>query len=296
MAGPQLLLVLLMSYALSSEAYPGLFANKRAEGCLDHPGVKFAGHGAPKPDSTTTFAVKDSKGLPKKSFCPGGTYKIDVQFVEERQALLTASNGVLGTGDKRCLNRKYSANMRLDGFESSFTAPCDAAGTTILFKVTSAAGAKDYYHQATAEVDVGYTDGPCADISKAAQCKPVTTPIALPKTLSNAPKNLPEAPATKAPVPKIAAVAASTTPVAVVGAAAARTATPSSLVDGDAPPLDAKAGDKLLLRPVVKGPRNRMALLALHGALMLLAFVVLLPLGALVSRHRWVFGRDTRTR
>lgn len=125
--------------------------------------------------------------------------------------------------------------------------------------------------------------------------KPVTTPIALPKTLSNAPKNLPEAPATKAPVPKIAAVAASTTPVAVVGAAAARTATPSSLVDGDAPPLDAKAGDKLLLRPVVKGPRNRMALLALHGALMLLAFVVLLPLGALVSRHRWVFGRDTRT-
>jgi hypothetical protein len=159
MAGPQLLLVLLMSYALSSEAYPGLFANKRAEGCLDHPGVKFAGHGAPKPDrwvalrstshsscnggsgkasrdqsafrgvtpgsipaahatawrqhqpSTATAAAappqhdhvrcQGFQGTSKKSFCPGGTYKIDVQFVEERQALLTASNGVLGTGDKR---------------------------------------------------------------------------------------------------------------------------------------------------------------------------------------------------
>jgi hypothetical protein len=40
---------------------------------------------------------------------------------------LCPSRNVLST-QTRSLNRKYSANMRLDGFESSFTAPCDAAG------------------------------------------------------------------------------------------------------------------------------------------------------------------------
>jgi hypothetical protein len=51
--------------------------------------------------------------------------------------------------------------------------------------------------------------------------------------------------------------------------------------------------DAVLLKPVISGDRATWAFL--HGALMMGAFGLLLPVGALLARHRWMFGRDPRT-
>lgn len=58
--------------------------------------------------------------------------------------------------------------------------------------------------------------------------------------------------------------------------------------------MNQQAGDAILLKPVIRG-LGHSTWIYLHGALMLAAFALLLPLGALLARHRWMFGRDPRT-
>ena len=46
--------------------------------------------------------------------------------------------------------------------------------------------------------------------------------------------------------------------------------------------------------PGVRG-LNRPLCQFLHALLMLAAFALLMPLGALFARHKWMFGRDSKT-
>lgn len=72
-------------------------------------------------------------------------------------------------------------------------------------------------------------------------------------------------------------------PTAPSGNDTALMAAPPQLPGGDAPTL----------APVLGG--GRPLWVAVHGALMMAAFALLLPSGALLARHRWLFGPDART-
>lgn len=224
--------------------------------------------------------------------CPGGVYGVSIKFPERRLALVTATAGYMGS-DKRCWNRLYSGDKALyDGFQTNITVPCTAAGQPLIFKVTSAWGAKDAYHQTTAQIPVAYTNGPCAAVTAKAKCKPVTDPK-LPKA----------AKASDIPVTKMTSdgIDASdrVTIIAVPAAATAATAAAAAAdaLQGDqqgARSFRAASGDTVQMRPVLR-ESSRAMMVYLHGALMLTAFALLMPLGALLARHRWVFGRDPRT-
>ena len=157
------------------------------------------------------------------------------------------------------------------------TVPCEQAGKPLYLKVVSAGGPKDSYHVAAITLPVGYTDGECLAAAAKAKCAPAP-----------APKELDPAAA--------AAAAAAALPGAAGGIASFRDpsadaagANADALADGSE-----RALDSVQLQPVLTG-LSREAAATLHGALMLAAFCVLLPGGALVARHRWMFGRDPRT-
>jgi hypothetical protein len=61
--------------------------------------------------------------------------------------------------------------------------------------------------------------------------------------------------------------------------------------------VNATAGDAVQLRPVIQRQPGvpRSLWVFLHAALMMAGFALLLPLGLLLGRHRWMFGRDPRT-
>ncbi|KAI8472804.1 MAG: hypothetical protein J3K34DRAFT_519505 [Monoraphidium minutum] len=290
MRAPVAVAVLLCALlARPAVAYPSLFANKISDGCQDQPAKALGAHGAPVPDKTTTFAFTDGGGAPVLAFCPGGTYNVSVKYASKVLALITASTGVMGS-DKRCLNRVYSGDKSLfDGFDTKISVPCDAAGQPLSLRSTSASGPKDNYHQASAVVPVGFTDGDCEDIAKKAKCPPVLDPAAAANATAaaeNATKALPGAGG-----PIISFMPIATLPAAAVMASGAAAADEDALMG-----VNRALGDDMLLRPVIASASAPRGLwVYLHAALMLAAFALLMPLGLLLARHRWMFGRDPRT-
>ncbi|GBF94705.1 hypothetical protein Rsub_07588 [Raphidocelis subcapitata] len=250
-----LLLVGLAACVLQAAAFPSLFLAKNAKNCFDHPTKAFGGHGAPIADKDAKFAFTELNGAPVKAVCPGGKYAVTVFFPGARLVLLTSSAGNIG-GDAKCPNSIHSGDKSpSNGFVANVTVPCDAAGKPLAFRVTSATGPKDTYRQAGAELPVGFTNGACANISASAKCPPVLPPTG---------------------------------------------AMPPPLTVGFRPlgmmpqAKRSEAGDKVLMLPVIPGS-DRATWAYLHGALMMTAFALLLPMGALIGRHRWMFGRDPRT-
>ncbi|KAI8475474.1 MAG: hypothetical protein J3K34DRAFT_50361 [Monoraphidium minutum] len=178
-----------MLFAAQAYAFPTEYVYKAGVACQDHPMRAMGAHGSPVPDPDTTFSFTDPgvQGAPAKVFCPGGSYGVAAKFPVRRLALLTASSGAV-SADKRCPSRQYSGGKQSDGFSTTWSVPCDAAGESVVFKVTSAAGSKDNYHESGVTVGVGYTDGPCEAISKKAGCKPAPAPKAPLKPKPAAPK------------------------------------------------------------------------------------------------------------
>lgn len=93
-------------------------------------------------------------------------------------------------------------------------------------------------------------------------------------------------------------------PAQIVGQAAADTASSTtfvpltpSYVDTSKSTAAAKAQAKTVQEPVyqfspVLSNSNSWLWQFLHSVLMLLSFCFLLPLGSLLARHKWIFGRD----
>jgi len=50
---------------------------------------------------------------------------------------------------------------------------------------------------------------------------------------------------------------------------------------------------KYMWRPILHG--NKQLWQFLHSVLMLASFGLLMPLGALLARHKWMFGRNPET-
>jgi hypothetical protein len=106
------------------------------------------------------------------------------------------------------------------------------------------------------------------------------------------PRPRPPASGAPAPAPKPATPSPAITIVSFKNTAGGVAAAEAAASGAKARPLDTSR-DAVLLKPVISGDRTTWAFL--HGALMMGAFGLLLPMGALVARHRWMFGRDPRT-
>ncbi|KAG2434546.1 hypothetical protein HYH02_012213 [Chlamydomonas schloesseri] len=86
-----------------------------------------------------------SDGSAVTSLCPGASYTVTLSFPDKRLALLTTSPPVTFISPDpttSCLGRMDLGGSSEDGedtsFVGTFTVPCHAAGSTVVFAVTSA--------------------------------------------------------------------------------------------------------------------------------------------------------------
>ncbi|KAI8476047.1 MAG: hypothetical protein J3K34DRAFT_455991 [Monoraphidium minutum] len=165
-------------------AYPYFFYRLK-QPCDAQPTKGYKGHGAPTADAKITFAVQDSAGKAMTAACPGTAHTIRLSFGEPRLALITSNYGNFTGSDEICPNRlaiDRSAPFPLAGYSAAaiqmvtLEIPCDATGPLQL-RVTSAAGPREQYKQATTTVRVNPA---CAAPSCAATTKATTTTKAAP--------------------------------------------------------------------------------------------------------------------
>ncbi|WIA32083.1 hypothetical protein OEZ86_002934 [Tetradesmus obliquus] len=273
---PALALCLLLALASSALCLPEYFASKYANGCEDHPERSYGDHAAPQIDRDTTIALKPKFTLPAgaaspKKLCPGASYSLKVTFPSPRLALLTASAGSLaGAPEASCPNRLITPGRSpFATWEDELRVPCNSPGE-IKLRVTSTQSAIGGYRVATVTVAVAGTDGACAPVSSycvkggkpaAAATPPVVTPTGLPVTQFNA--------------------ASSTSNIA-------------DSIDGMSSQASRLAQPPVYaMRPVLKSSKGLWQFL--HALLMLLSFGVMLPLGMMAARHKWIFGSNEET-
>ncbi|KAG2501058.1 hypothetical protein HYH03_000877 [Edaphochlamys debaryana] len=151
-----------MALAGSAAAFPRYFYNpaayeedwgrpRAAVACDEHPHEDLesigAPHGTPWVDSDIIFTLTVD-GKPTASVCPGAQHSIKVSFATfKRLALLTANLSdvtfTLPAATPGCPNRVDLGGSLTTGEKTShtakFTAPCSAAGKTVMFFLTSAA-------------------------------------------------------------------------------------------------------------------------------------------------------------
>ncbi|KAF6251606.1 hypothetical protein COO60DRAFT_604265 [Scenedesmus sp. NREL 46B-D3] len=214
------------------------------------------------------FTLPPGAPSPKK-LCPGTSYSLKVTFPSPRLGLLTASAGSLaGAPEASCPNRLVTPGTSpVSSWEDELRVPCNA-GKEIRLKVTSAQSSTGGYRATAVTVAVAGPDGACAPVSSHCVTGGQAAAGATATTAS-----------TGVPVTRFNAAGSTNTGDHVDGMSELA----SQLAQ---PPVYA-------MRPLLKS--NRGLWQFLHALLMLLSFGVMLPLGVLTARHKWMFGSNERT-
>ncbi|PNW72872.1 hypothetical protein CHLRE_14g609850v5 [Chlamydomonas reinhardtii] len=147
--------------------------------CFNYPTTAYTGfypaHSSPYTDSSIGLAFALSDGSAVTALCPGATHTVTLSFPNPRLALLTTNPPVTFTSPKPAtsdcpgrvdLGGSSDAN-EATSFDGTFTVPCSAQGSSVVFAVTSAGTSARRWAQAQATLAV-------ADAASA-QCAAVST-------------------------------------------------------------------------------------------------------------------------
>jgi hypothetical protein len=253
----------------SALAGPAFYVQPNAKSCVEQPHKALGGQGAAQADSAISIVVTSQIPGVYRVACPGGDFEVKVSFPEPRLALLATSEGELTGSSKQCPDRVMTADKDpVTTLSSILKIPCSAAGTNLVVKVTSVDPATAKVKVASFTLPVDTPGGTCASVSPQCNLDPLSkqpsSPAFVPVTPSKFDPNQPGS------------------EVGLTGSAAAASTTADTLMT-----------PKYIWRPILQG--NKQLWQFLHSVLMLASFGLLMPLGALLARHKWMFGRNPET-
>eukprot|EP00775_Hariotina_reticulata_P005252 gene5252-5487_t len=256
-------LCVLNAFIPGALAGPAFYVQPNAKSCVEPPQKALGGQGAAQADRFDFGHL--SAPVRKRPHL----HMLTVTFPEPRFALLTASAGELTGADKSCPNRLMTAGKDpLPTLSTTLSIPCSAAGTNLVMKVTSVDPATAKVKVASFTLPVDTVGGSCASVSPQCNIDPLSkqpaSPAFVPVTPSKFDPNQ----------------AGADVGLAGSGAAAATTA-------------DTLLTPAYIWKPILEG--NKHLWQFLHSVLMLAAFGLLMPLGVLLARHKWMFGRNPET-